>query len=432
MEIVFHKEKDEISMVNEDPYVGSAMDATLLNHSDEDIKATSAVPGNRDVKKTSYKAAAVGLALLCLLLLIGLKTLVSRFTKCNCEREMEMVQLQTSYNNLTNEKDQLQTSYNNLTKERDQLQTSYNNLTKERNQLQTSYNNLTKGRDQLQTSYNNLTKGRDQLQTSYNNLTKERDQLQTSYNNLTKERDQLQTSYNNLTKGRDQLQTSYNNLTKERDQLQTSYNNLTKERDQLQTSYNNLTKEKDQLQTNYNNLTKEREQLAKEKDQLQERFEALAKDRTDLQRKLQETEAVCKTLTEERADLKRILNDFSWVYFRGSFYQVSSLKKSWQQSRDDCLQKGADLLIINSREEQIFTNKFKKYMWIGLTDSETEGRWKWVDGTPLTISYWASGEPNGKKGENCGDIKSHDAENSWNDEGCSSSLFWICEKKVRL
>ncbi|XP_051240063.1 C-type lectin domain family 4 member M-like isoform X14 [Dicentrarchus labrax] len=404
MEIVFHKEKDEISMVNEDPYVGSAMDATLLNHSDEDIKATSAVPGNRDVKKTSYKAAAVGLALLCLLLLIGLKTLVSRFTKCNCEREMEMVQLQTSYNNLTNEKDQLQTSYNNLTKERDQLQTSYNNLTKERNQLQTSYNNLTKGRDQLQTSYNNLTKERDQLQTSYNNLTKERDQLQTSYNNLTKERGQLQTSYNNLTK----------------------------ERDQLQTSYNNLTKEKDQLQTNYNNLTKEREQLAKEKDQLQERFEALAKDRTDLQRKLQETEAVCKTLTEERADLKRILNDFSWVYFRGSFYQVSSLKKSWQQSRDDCLQKGADLLIINSREEQIFTNKFKKYMWIGLTDSETEGRWKWVDGTPLTISYWASGEPNGKKGENCGDIKSHDAENSWNDEGCSSSLFWICEKKVRL
>ncbi|XP_051240069.1 C-type lectin domain family 4 member M-like isoform X20 [Dicentrarchus labrax] len=376
MEIVFHKEKDEISMVNEDPYVGSAMDATLLNHSDEDIKATSAVPGNRDVKKTSYKAAAVGLALLCLLLLIGLKTLVSRFTKCNCEREMEMVQLQTSYNNLTNEKDQLQTSYNNLTKERDQLQTSYNNLTKERNQLQTSYNNLTKERDQLQTSYNNLTK--------------------------------------------------------ERGQLQTSYNNLTKERDQLQTSYNNLTKEKDQLQTNYNNLTKEREQLAKEKDQLQERFEALAKDRTDLQRKLQETEAVCKTLTEERADLKRILNDFSWVYFRGSFYQVSSLKKSWQQSRDDCLQKGADLLIINSREEQIFTNKFKKYMWIGLTDSETEGRWKWVDGTPLTISYWASGEPNGKKGENCGDIKSHDAENSWNDEGCSSSLFWICEKKVRL
>uniref|UniRef100_A0A8C4HSR1 C-type lectin domain-containing protein n=1 Tax=Dicentrarchus labrax TaxID=13489 RepID=A0A8C4HSR1_DICLA len=171
-------------------------------------------------------------------------------------------------------------------------------------------------------------------------------------------------------------------------QLQTSYNNLTKGRDQLQTK-------RDQLQTSYNNLTKEKDQ------KLQGCFVSHCAQP-------------------------------GWVYFRGSFYQVSSLKKSWQQSRDDCLQKGADLLIINSREEQIFTNKFKKYMWIGLTDSETEGRWKWVDGTPLTISYWASGEPNGKKGENCGDIKSHDAENSWNDEGCSSSLFWICEKKVRL
>uniref|UniRef100_H3BYZ6 C-type lectin domain-containing protein n=1 Tax=Tetraodon nigroviridis TaxID=99883 RepID=H3BYZ6_TETNG len=123
-----------------------------------------------------------------------------------------------------------------------------------------------------------------------------------------------------------------------------------------------------------------------------------------------------------------------WVYFGGNFYQVSSTKKSWGESRRDCQQKGADLLIINSREEQVFANQFKKYMWIGLTDVATDGVWKWVDGTKVSTSfpsYWSSGEPNGKKSENCADIKNHGTELSWNDESCSISLFWICEKLVQ-
>nr|XP_033479012.1 CD209 antigen-like [Epinephelus lanceolatus] len=301
--------------------------------------------GAADVKKSSCRAAAVCLGLLCLLLLTGLTTLVFLFTKSNSEWEMEMFLLQDRNNNLTKERDQLQTSYNNLSKERDQLQTSYNNLSKER----------------------------DQLQTSHNNLSKERDQLRTSYSSLSKERDQLRTSYSSLSKERDQLRTSYNSLSKERDQLQTSHNNLSKERNQLQ-----------------------------------KKNEALTKDRNDLQRKL----------------------EARWMYFRGSFYHISSDQKTWQESRRDCQQKDADLVIINSKEEQDFTRQFKKYMWIGLTDLQTEGTWKWVDGTQVTKSYWGPKEPNGGSGENCGEMK-FDSENSWNDGSCSLSHFWMCEKKVR-
>lgn len=44
-----------------------------------------------------------------------------------------------------------------------------------------------------------------------------------------------------------------------------------------------------------------------------------------------------------------------WSYFNGSFYYISipSEKKSWQNSRDDCKRRGADLVIINSKEEQV-------------------------------------------------------------------------------
>ncbi|XP_021428954.2 C-type lectin domain family 4 member F isoform X1 [Oncorhynchus mykiss] len=121
--------------------------------------------------KRPFLVAAVCLGLLCVLLagIIGLSVYyygVSKsFLAYKTNSSAVIEQLQTSYNNLTKERDQIQTSYNTMTKEREYLQTSNNNLTKERDQLQTSYNTMTKERDQLQTSYNTMTKERDQLQT---------------------------------------------------------------------------------------------------------------------------------------------------------------------------------------------------------------------------------------------------------------------------
>uniref|UniRef100_A0A4W6FVZ5 C-type lectin domain-containing protein n=1 Tax=Lates calcarifer TaxID=8187 RepID=A0A4W6FVZ5_LATCA len=125
-----------------------------------------------------------------------------------------------------------------------------------------------------------------------------------------------------------------------------------------------------------------------------------------------------------------------WVYFGGSVYYISSVKKTWQESRNYCLQEGADLMIINSEEEQVkcvyLCIQWKDNIWIGLTDRETEGTWKWVDGTPLTTSYWATGEPNSYQGrdEDCGEIRFYGSENSWNDASCTSQKYWICEKTV--
>ncbi|XP_061534827.1 CD209 antigen-like protein E [Phycodurus eques] len=119
-----------------------------------------------------------------------------------------------------------------------------------------------------------------------------------------------------------------------------------------------------------------------------------------------------------------------WVYFPSSLYYISSTTRSWSSSRADCLRRGADLVVINSREEQAFIVKFNLRVWIGLT--EKDGTWKWVDRSQLTESYWAANEPNNYEGtkEDCVQIRFGDINNSWNDVTCGEQHFWICEKIV--
>ncbi|XP_076027252.1 uncharacterized protein LOC143016685 [Genypterus blacodes] len=148
-----------------------------------------------------------------------------------------------------------------------------------------------------------------------------------------------------LMRERDQLQTSNNNLTRERDQLQTSYDDVTRERDQLQTRMNNLMRERDQLQTRMNNLMRERDLFQK-----------------------------CCLL---RCPL-------GWHKFQSSCYYFSISKKNWKESRQECLLRGANLVIINSSGEQEFLKDFDGHFWIGLSDLDNEGQWRWVDGTGLT------------------------------------------------
>ncbi|KAL6466875.1 hypothetical protein MHYP_G00246790 [Metynnis hypsauchen] len=120
----------------------------------------------------------------------------------------------------------------------------------------------------------------------------------------------------------------------------------------------NLTTERDQLQTSYTNLTIERDQLHTERDALQKKL----------------------------SELENHINKPEWRYFNYSVYYISTETKTWNKSREDCREGGADLLIINSREEQDFIEMLRRGQkaWIGLTDTDTANVWKWVDGSALT------------------------------------------------
>ncbi|KAI5628235.1 CD209 antigen [Silurus asotus] len=211
--------------------------------------------------------------------------------------------------------------------------------------------------------------------------------------------------FSNVSIDKYQLQTKYNNLTVDRDQLQTSYNTLTVKEKQLQTSYNNLLVERNELQTSYNNLTVERDQLLTRLNQ-------------------------CPFNISAEGLVKQ-----GWsVSETSSLYYLSTQKKSWTESRHYCIERGADLVIINSKEEQEFITNLmgnNNQAWIGLSDRDTEGKWKWVDGTEQTIStgFWYKGEPNDdKNNEDCGEMWKFPDKMAWNDRPCTEKSKWICEK----
>ncbi|KAG9330605.1 hypothetical protein JZ751_022367 [Albula glossodonta] len=210
-----------------------------------------------------------------------------------------------------------------------------------------------------------------QLQTNYSSLTAERDQLQTNYSSLIVERDQLQTNNSSRTAERDQLLTNYRGLMAKTDQLHTNYNRLAAERDRLLTEYNRVTAQRDQLQSDYRSVIAE------------------------------------KGLGH--------LCPPGWTKFSSSCYYVSRDRKTWSDSRQYCRDREADLMYFT-----VF-----RILWIGLTDSDEEGTWKWVDGTTLTTGYWRSGEPNDSgSGEDCAVMYP----DGWNDLPCSNKAYWVCEK----
>ncbi|KAI1887302.1 hypothetical protein AGOR_G00188890 [Albula goreensis] len=113
-----------------------------------------------------------------------------------------------------------------------------------------------------------------------------------------------------------------------------------------------------------------------------------------------------------------------WIKFSSSCYYVSRERKTWSDSRQYCRDRDADLVIINDKEERMYFTVFR-ILWIGLTDSNEEGTWKWVDGTTLITGYWRSGEPNNVgSGEDCAVMHPE----GWNDLPCTNKAYWVCEK----
>ncbi|XP_072041104.1 C-type mannose receptor 2-like [Amphiura filiformis] len=111
---------------------------------------------------------------------------------------------------------------------------------------------------------------------------------------------------------------------------------------------------------------------------------------------------------------------------------------SWSNARDYCQSLGnVDLLVINSDEERDYvrslTNEAVDAYWIGLSDLDNEGDYRWINKNRDQEKYpgwlWHAGEPNNILGlEDCGrftkgSVNVHGVE----DKSCLDLLWAICE-----
>uniref|UniRef100_A0A287D7H5 CD209 antigen-like protein A n=1 Tax=Ictidomys tridecemlineatus TaxID=43179 RepID=A0A287D7H5_ICTTR len=119
---------------------------------------------------------------------------------------------------------------------------------------------------------------------------------------------------------------------------------------------------------------------------------------------------------------------WDWTFFQGHCYFFSKSQRNWHDSVTACQEEGAQLVVINSAEEQNFLlqiSKNKGSTWMGLSDLNEEATWHWVDGSPLSpsLTYWNEGEPNNVGEEDCAEI----TDSGWNDAKCDAEKFWVCK-----
>ncbi|XP_060720560.1 C-type lectin domain family 4 member F-like [Tachysurus vachellii] len=171
----------------------------------------------------------------------------------------------------------------------------------------------------------------------------------------------------------------------ELDKLQSTYHTLIIERDQIQTSYKHLSLER-------NRLWIRKIQMSSERDHLKGRNNNLTINRDEQEAKIMSLENGMKQLEKMMDELQNLLNNIDtqtqigWRYFNSSFYYFSTGMKNWIESTQDCRNRGAHLVIIDSTAEKSIPKWLLKSdrAWIDLSDREKEKVWKWVDGTNMT------------------------------------------------
>ncbi|XP_064001756.1 pulmonary surfactant-associated protein A-like [Pogoniulus pusillus] len=68
--------------------------------------------------------------------------------------------------------------------------------------------------------------------------------------------------------------------------------------------------------------------------------------------------------------------------------------------------------------------EYNQYAYLGITEGETAGQFKYINSMPLNYTKWYKYEPNGKGTEKCVEMYT---DGTWNDKKCNLHRLTVCE-----
>ncbi|XP_035861941.1 C-type lectin domain family 10 member A-like [Sander lucioperca] len=319
---------------------------------------------NANNRRGQYQQLACCLGILCVILLLGIIAVVVVYHLATLSHQSDESELMAANRNLTN-------LNNKLSLDIEKTMRDNNNLTVQLGNLTNLNNKLSLDNENLRRDNNNLT-----------------------------------VQLGNLTQNYTVLESKITNLTADVQNLTTQNLQLNSRNQELETQRKNLTERIQDMETNWNKLNVSRVQWS--------------------------IDVYCPKTNNVR-QCKGCQN--GWELSGSNCYVYHNAapadQKTWEEAQQVCRGKSSDLVVVHSQEEKTALNKYSwgssvtLGYWFGLRAEG--GRWKWIDGSNLTESYWTPQPPPTATDGQC--VMS--VQNvGWRSVNCTEKKQWICEMKA--
>ena len=109
----------------------------------------------------------------------------------------------------------------------------------------------------------------------------------------------------------------------------------------------------------------------------------------------------------------------------GRRYFTRLVPKKWQQAQEDCASIGAHLIVVSDADENTALDALLVGpTWLGYTDTDMEGQFKWVNGATSPFIKWPGGDVPTEDNVDCAVLQDS---GSWLNVDCNDSYTYACE-----